>query len=297
MSYELILEPPPKEKTLESALERAAKVIQDASAIIFTSGAGMSVDSGMPDFRSKHGFWKEYPVYEEQKLDFCDIAQPTWFDKDPHLAWGFYGHRLNMYRKGKPHIGYNFLRKLSLSKDYFVVTSNVDGFFQKAGFDTERIWEIHGSIHHFQHHNGLEYYKDGKWHTTPIIPGDKYRIEVDPKTCRALGELPRDECGTLLRPNVLMFVDFGWHPEREAWQQENFHVWKAEVDLSKLVVIEVGAGMTIPTIRCIGTHLLEVYGGNLIRINPDEHRTLSGIGIPLSAKDALGRLGSLMGIL
>ena len=55
-------------------------------------------------------------------------------------------------RHGEPHIGYRVLLDIVKSpqiRDYFVVTSNVDGMFEKAGFDPQKIWEIHGSIHHF----------------------------------------------------------------------------------------------------------------------------------------------------
>ena len=58
-----------------------------------------------------------------------------------------------MYRKAEPHVGYEVLldivEKSPKVKDYFIVTSNVDGMFEKAGFDPEKIWEIHGNIHYF----------------------------------------------------------------------------------------------------------------------------------------------------
>lgn len=52
-----------------------------------------------------------------------------------------------MYRDVKPHEGFNILKELCKNKDYFIVTSNVDGQFQKANFDEDKIYEIHGSIH------------------------------------------------------------------------------------------------------------------------------------------------------
>lgn len=56
-----------------------------------------------------------------------------------------------MYRYTKPHEGFSILLEIAKKKkDYFVVTSNVDGQFQKAGFNPDKLYEIHGSIHHVQ---------------------------------------------------------------------------------------------------------------------------------------------------
>ena len=52
----------------------------------------MGVDSGLPDFRGDRGFWKAYPPYAKLGLHFAEMANPRWFDSDPELAWGFYGH-------------------------------------------------------------------------------------------------------------------------------------------------------------------------------------------------------------
>jgi len=62
------------------------------------AGAGMGVDSGLPDFRGDEGFWKAYPPMAKLGIRFSSMANPRWFESDPELAWGFYGHRLNLYR-------------------------------------------------------------------------------------------------------------------------------------------------------------------------------------------------------
>ena len=111
---------------------RAAEAIQSAKHIYITAGAGMGVDSGLPDFRGDEGFWRAYPAL--RGYPFQQMANPQWFIKDPTRAWGFYGHRLNLYRSTTPHDGYNVLRKWANQKDYFVFTSNVDGAFQKGRF-------------------------------------------------------------------------------------------------------------------------------------------------------------------
>lgn len=296
MSREILLKA--KSNDLDYNLKQAADAISSATALIFSSGAGMSVDSGLPDFRGKNGAYGKdgvHPIYKEKGLDYLDMVQPTWFDKEPHFAWGFYAQLINICRKTEPHVGYEILHQLGQKRDYFVVTSNVDGLWQKAGFEPDKIWEVHGSVHHFQQHNGLEYRKDGEWHQSGnIISADSFDLEVDTETLELVGEVPKDEMGTLLRPNVLMFVDFGWNPKREEQQQEKFNAWREEADLSRLVVIECGAGTAIPTIRMAGERMINSHGGQLVRINPDEYRALTGIGIPLGAADALTRINNII---
>ena len=136
----------------QGSLEHAADLIAQADALIVAAGAGMGVDSGLPDFRGKEGFWKAYPALGRENVDFYRIANPTSFDEQPRRAWGFYGHRLNLYRETQPHAGFGILKRWgeSMPMGYRVFTSNVDGQFQKAGFSADQIHECHGSIHHLQ---------------------------------------------------------------------------------------------------------------------------------------------------
>lgn len=133
-------------------IESARNVVAEADAIVILAGAGMSVDSGLPDFRGDQGFWSAYPIAEKLGLSFSDLASPKAFNTNPELAWGFYGHRLNLYRETDPHEGYAQLLKMCQSKaaGYFVFTSNVDGHFHKFGFDKRQIVECHGFIHQLQ---------------------------------------------------------------------------------------------------------------------------------------------------
>jgi NAD-dependent SIR2 family protein deacetylase len=137
---------------IKTALRHAADAIVSADALLIAAGAGMGVDSGLPDFRGDEGFWKAYPPFGRRKLSFVDLANPHWFRADPQQAWGFYGHRLNLYRATRPHNGFLKLLAWATAKPggYFVFTSNVDGQFQIAGFSDDRIVECHGSIHHAQ---------------------------------------------------------------------------------------------------------------------------------------------------
>ena len=265
----------------------AAAVIAAAEALLITAGAGMGVDSGLPDFRSRDGFWRAYPAVEKLGLSFEEMANPAWFKQDPHLAWAFYGHRLNLYRKTTPHHG--FLQLLAIAKTksrgYFVFTSNVDGHFQKAGFPDDRVVECHGSILHFQCTAPC---RQQIWEAQPA------GIEVDEVVFRACEPLPKcPKCGSVARPNILMFGDWLWINDRTEEQQERFGTWldKLVQHPAKLAVVELGAGTAIPTVRHTSEQVARKLRGKLIRINPREHDVPAGhLAIPLSAKEGLQQI-------
>jgi NAD-dependent SIR2 family protein deacetylase len=262
-------------------LRRAAEEIRSANALLIGAGAGMGVDSGLPDFRGTEGFWKAYPAYAKLGLDFASMANPEWFEKDPEFAWGFYGHRLGLYRATAPHPGFELLRAWAARMRHgaFVFTSNVDGQFQKAGFPEERILEVHGSIHHVQCLGSC----------SKIAPAAPYSVEVDPETFRAKPPLPTcPDCGALLRPNILMFGDWGWDGSRAHLQKQQLSRWLETVRPHKLVIIECGAGTAIPSVRRFCEHTALEHGGKLIRINVREPRVPpGGISLPLKALEAL----------
>jgi NAD-dependent SIR2 family protein deacetylase len=138
-------------------LESAARLIQDADMMVFVTGAGMGIDSGLPDFRGTTGFWQAYPALGRHNINFTSIASPQAYLDHPRIAWGFYGHRLALYRRTTPHEGFNILKRWGENSlcGFHVFTSNVDGHFQKAGFDEASITECHGSINHLQCLNGF----------------------------------------------------------------------------------------------------------------------------------------------
>lgn len=243
---------------LTDPIRSAGRLIAKADSLIITAGAGMGVDSGLPDFRGKEGFWKVYPALGKAKIRFEEIANPHAFLESPLLAWGFYGHRLNLYRKARPHSGYHYLRAIAgqLEGGAFIYTSNVDGHFAKSGFSLERIVECHGSIHHLQCQENC---------ARKIWEADGFMPEVDDEHCLLISPFPRcPECGEIARPNILMFGDFGWEESRTSLQEARFHEWRQTVH--RPVVIEIGAGTAIPTVRLLGASLR----APLIRINPAE---------------------------
>ena len=269
---------------MHTGIKIAADLLKQSEAIFIGAGAGMGVDSGLPDFRGPEGFWKAYPMFRQSGFRFEDMANPRWFATDPRQAWGFYGHRLNLYRRTIPHAGFDMLLKWAnrALHGLFVFTSNVDGQFQKAGFSPDRILECHGSIHHLQCSEGCP----GIWEASGI------ELEIDPFTIRAVGQMPLcPDCGAVARPNILMFGDVGWQPDRTLQQQSNLDKWLAERDGLQSMVIECGAGKAIPTVRW----KCEQFDGSLIRINPRDYEVLEGqIGLPMSAEEALRQIDAAM---
>lgn len=267
-------------------IKKAKEAIQEADSILITAGAGIGVDSGLPDFRGPEGFWKAYPYAKKLGLNFQDLANPRWFIENPKLAWAFYGHRLNLYRNTQPHEGFYLLKQLVKDKnnDYFIFTSNVDGQFQKAGFDESKIVEIHGSIHYLQCILPCD---DDIW------SAENTQVKVDMENFQALEPLPKcKNCGRIARPNILMFGDFSWIPTRTESQEFRFELWLENVlnKNKKLVIIEIGAGKAIPTVRWKSEKVAGISGGTLIRINPRDYdvpKNINAISIGLGGLKGL----------
>lgn len=277
-------------RNISIKLGLAANLVRNADALLITSGAGLGIDSGLPDFRGQAGFWKAYPALGNAGVSFTSIANPKHFEDYPRRAWGFYGHRLNLYRATEPHEGFAILKKWIDARQGrgFVLTSNVDGQFKKAGFDENNIFEIHGSIHHLQC-TGFNC-RSGIW------SADELQVEVDEARCQLVSDLPKcPNCDRLARPNILMFEDWKWKGERTLKQQTAFQQWMLarKEEGHKVVTIELGAGTQIATVRWQGDHL--PYP--LIRINPtheDLQRLKVGVGLRLGALEALKRIDRLM---
>lgn len=267
---------------LNSNIEKAKQVLKYADGIIITAGAGMGVDSGLPDFRGDEGFWKAYPPLKKLGISFVDMANPRWFKTDPTLAWGFYGHRLNLYRNTKPHKGFELLKEFVKTKNnnYFIFTSNVDGQFQKAGFDEDKIVEVHGSIHFNQCIDCC---------TNEIWSNQELNIDVDEVSFRAKEPLAKcKNCKSIARPNILMFGDFSFISNRVDKQEYNLDKFLNNNKNKSLAIIEIGAGEAVPTVRYFGESIQNRYNATLIRINPRDFSVPFGaISIPLGGYDGI----------
>jgi len=274
----------------DAELHRAAELIAGADALLYCAGAGIGVDSGLPDFRGTEGFWRAYPPYRRLGLAFEELADPVHFVDDPELAWGFYGHRLALYRRTVPHAGFDaLLNWATAERPARVFTSNVDGQFQCVGFADDYVVECHGSIHHLQCLSGG---------CPEIWPADGVEVRVDESSMRGLPPLPScPRCGGLARPNILMFGDGGWRPAHTEAVARRHVQWLRglRADGARLVVLEIGAGTAVPTVRR-HAELAAAATGALIRINTREPtvRHGHGVSLPLPAAEALSRLDALL---
>jgi NAD-dependent SIR2 family protein deacetylase len=270
---------------IDDAICEAAEAIRSADAILVGAGAGMGVDSGLPDFRGHDGFWNAYPPFKKLGLSFVKLANPYWFRHDPEQAWGFYGHRRNLYRATQPHAGFATMRSWCerAPRGFFVFTSNVDGHFQKAGFPADNIVECHGSLDHLQ---------CMRFCTSEIWPAPQEAIGIDEATFRARPPLPSCPCcGAQARPNLLMFGDAEWLEHRTEQQYARYSAWRKQIRGCPLVVLEIGAGTAIPTVRLE----CESVGGTLIRINPREAGDCDrGIPIARNALEALAAIDEVL---
>ena len=210
----------------------------------------------------------------------------------------------------------------------FSVTSNVDGHWRRVL--GPNVFEVHGSVARVQllHSRGpvwrappvagpvwdvgpgeaVEAYFDGGWHAASVRPDGCVVVAeqpVRPYCLRRRGgadlfrvrdeDLPRSSDGELLRPNVLMFGDAECNYSVMSEQDQAYKEWLAALpDGVRLVVLEIGAGTAIPTIRDMAAFVAEQRKAILVRINPEEPVVRSdvypSIAVALGARDALSRI-------
>jgi NAD-dependent deacetylase len=153
-------------------VEALATILQERQPCVVLTGAGISTESGIPDFRSRTGIWAEY--------DPMEYATINAFRRDPQKVWEFYALRLEILARAEPNDGHRALAELERrGLVEAVVTQNFDGLHQRAG--SQNVIEVHGSIR-----------------TASCLECGEQR---------ALAEAgPRcSKCGSLLKPDVVMF--------------------------------------------------------------------------------------------
>ncbi|MGR5555759.1 SIR2 family NAD-dependent protein deacylase [Vibrio fortis] len=280
--------------------ERLRKIVNGAESLLVFSGAGMSACTLRPDhelrqgsgkyiptFRDKSGFYSEFPFLVGLDLDFTDVASPWAFEEQPNLAAGFYGLRLNMYRDSTPHEGYDLLREFgdTLPSDTWCITSNVDGHFQKAGFKNN--YEVHGNIYDWRCTD----------YTCAKVKGfcDVGRMDVNGLVTKLI-KPPTCECGRTLRPNILMFDDMSYlhskHNQQSSAYANHLHHLQGDIDSNsiKTMIVEIGAGGAIPTIRLMAHRASRMLMTPVIRINPEECLDSNLIHIKANALEGIQAL-------
>lgn len=153
-----------------------ADAIRAGQPCVVLTGAGVSTESGIPDFRSQEGIWASYDPMEVASLDG--------FRRDPARVWEFYARRLAVLADAEPNDGHRALARLEgLGLVEAIVTQNVDGLHQRAG--SRNVLEGHGSIR------------------GAVCPG--CGAQADAERVRALLPLPICACGEVLKPGVVLF--------------------------------------------------------------------------------------------
>ena len=126
---------------MSEEIKTLQEYIDNANKIVFFGGAGVSTESGIPDFRSKDGLYNQHDVqfeqYQTEYLLSCDCL----YDK-PEVFYEFYRQKMDT-RNIEPNITHYKLAELEQKKDLWIVTQNIDGLHQKAG--SKNVLEIHGT--------------------------------------------------------------------------------------------------------------------------------------------------------
>lgn len=232
--------------------------IQKARRVVFFGGAGVSTESGIPDFRSADGLYhQKYTVPPEV------ILSHTYFLAHPAEFYRFYRDKMNCLAAAPNPAHHTLAKWEKMGKVSAVVTQNIDGLHTKAGSRT--VWELHGSIHR-------NYCMDcGK-----PYPAEAIFDSSEP--------VPHCACGGVIRPDVVLY--------EEGLADETV---EGAIDAIRDCDLLLVAGTSLTVYPAAG--LLRFYGGRqLVLINRDETpmdalATLvmrDKVGEVLSAVDAMG---------
>ena len=121
-----------------NTFNKIIELIKTSKKTIVLTGAGISTESGLPDFRSKDGFWtKNKPIQFQDYLDD---------EEKQRLSWSRNIELHKILREINPNIGHAFVEKvINFSKENFLITQNIDGLHQRSGIQEHKIIEIHGN--------------------------------------------------------------------------------------------------------------------------------------------------------
>ena len=164
----------------ERETEQLQKIIDESSRIVFFGGAGVSTESGIPDFRSADGIYHQKYKYSPEQ-----VVSHSFFLKYPEAFYEFYRDKM-MALDARPNSAHKKLAELeNAGKLTAVVTQNIDGLLQAAG--SRNVFELHGSIHR-------NYcMKCGKFY--------------DARYVKEHSGVPRCECGGMIKPDVVLYEE------------------------------------------------------------------------------------------
>lgn len=166
-----------------NAIKQLLEYVKESNNIVFFGGAGVSTESGIPDFRSKDGLYNQHDVQFDKYNPEYLLSRECLYN-NPKVFYEFYRQKMDT-RNIEPNITHKVLAKLEESgKLKAIVTQNIDGLHQKAG--SKNVCEIHGTTQrNYCSKCGMEYHPDFLFTTNEIIP--------------------KCECGGLIRPDVTLY--------------------------------------------------------------------------------------------
>ena len=185
---------------LESLADKLADLIISSERIIVFTGAGISTESGIPDFRSPGGIWSKYDPAEFTYQKFLSSAE----NRKQH--WGFYKNGTFVDESIEPNAAHYAIAELwEMGKLTRVITQNVDNLHQKAGVPEEKVIELHGNMKRVK----------------CLSCGKRYAMsEIMERVNQGLEEPRCDDCQGILKPGA---VYFGEAMPQDALTEATFH--------------------------------------------------------------------------
>ena len=169
-----------QDAVLEKALDKAAAMIRRAGSVLALTGAGVSVASGIPDFRSPGGLWERH--------DPMAVATAEALSRQPDRVWAFLREVLALVDAARPNPAHVALARLEAAGILTgIVTQNIDGLHQAAG--SQNVVEFHGGVNHFACMGC------GLWHDPAVAR--RLTPQALPWRCEA--------CGGVVRPDIVFF--------------------------------------------------------------------------------------------
>ena len=280
-------------------LKESKEIIRNCDALLVIAGAGMSVDSGIFTYRGSNGIWNKSIQIGKEFYRYDEISSLKMWKEYPELAWGFKANFYQMMKEGDPHEGYYTLLnyvKNRLNNNYFICTSNIDNYFERAGFEKDKIYEVHGTMKLLQCMDKKCSLRNG-----PIEMEDKLMPKFNKDTFISTSMPKCPYCPNILRPNVSMFGDHDFYGKPYEFARKKMENWINENEKkgNKLVILEIGCGINPHSLRMKDGKMLSGEWKlpkikNLIktiRLNPDDEQEEDNcIHIKLGAKKGLSQL-------
>ena len=164
----------------QEEVRKLQEIIDDSRRIVFFGGAGVSTESGIPDFRSADGIYHQHYKYAPEQ-----VVSHSFFKAHPDVFYEFYKEKM-MCLEAEPNAAHRKLAQLEeAGRLTAVITQNIDGLHQKAG--SKKVYELHGSIHR----NYCQ--KCGRFYDAAFVkeaPG-----------------IPRCGCGGIIKPDVVLYEE------------------------------------------------------------------------------------------